>query len=361
MPSHEPLSPLALRRGPTIRNRLFLAPLTNLQSHPDGTLSDEEFRWLTMRAEGGFGATMTCAAHVQAIGQGFPGQLGIFDDRHIPGLSRLASAIKDAGSVALAQLHHAGARSPRDLIGTDPVAPSEDGNGARALSTAEVEQLRDDFVAAAVRAEHAGFDGVEIHGAHGYVLCQFLSPEANQRADRYGGSFDDRTRLLQEVIEGVRDATRPDFVVGVRISPERFGVDTCEQIELAATLLQDDRLDFLDVSMWDYAKQPNDERLAGRLLADCFTELERDHVALGLAGKLYGAEDVRLALTADQPADFVLIGRGAVLHHDFPLRLAADPAFTVHELPVTEEYLHGEGVSERFVGYLRGWHGFVAD
>ena len=110
-------TPLSFQHGPAMKNRFMLAPLTNTQSHPDGTLSDDEFAWLTYRAEGGFGLTMTCAAHVQAIGQGFPGQLGVFGDQHLPGLSRLAAAIKAKGSIAAIQLHHAGMRSPRELIG----------------------------------------------------------------------------------------------------------------------------------------------------------------------------------------------------------------------------------------------------
>ena len=84
------LDPMSFPRGPGMKNRFMLAPLTNSQSHPDGVLSDEEYRWLTMRAQGGFGLTMTCAAHVQAIGQGFPGQLGVFGDEHLEGLTRLA-------------------------------------------------------------------------------------------------------------------------------------------------------------------------------------------------------------------------------------------------------------------------------
>ena len=94
--------PVAFRRGPVMPNRFMLAPLTNLQSHADGRLSDEEFHWLTLRARGGFGLVSTCAAHVQAVGQGFPGQLGIFHDRHLEGLTRLAAEIKTHGSVALA-------------------------------------------------------------------------------------------------------------------------------------------------------------------------------------------------------------------------------------------------------------------
>ena len=129
--------PLAFDRGPVMKNRFMLAPLTNLQSHDDGVLSDEEFNWLTMRASGGFGLVMTCAAHVQAAGQGFPGQLGIFDDVHIGGLARLAAAIRHHGSLAMVQLHHAGLRSPPDLIGAQPLSASDDEKtGARALATA---------------------------------------------------------------------------------------------------------------------------------------------------------------------------------------------------------------------------------
>src|SRR5258706_3919723 len=141
--------PLSFARGPTMKNRFMLAPLTNLQSHPDGRLSDDEFNWLTYRAKGGFALTMTCAAHVQRVGQGFPGQLGIFGDEHLEGLTRLAAEIKKHQSIAVAQLHHAGMRSPKDLIDEAPVAPSDDeATGARGLSTGEVERLVEDFVAA---------------------------------------------------------------------------------------------------------------------------------------------------------------------------------------------------------------------
>src|SRR5512137_1772234 len=135
MPVAKLFEPMSLAHGPAMKNRFMLAPLTNLQSHADGRLSDEEFHWLTMRAEGGFGLTMTCAAHVQAIGQGFPGQLGIFGDEHLPGLARLAADLNATGTVSYVQLHHAGMRSPADVIGGQPVCPSDDeATGARALT-----------------------------------------------------------------------------------------------------------------------------------------------------------------------------------------------------------------------------------
>jgi 2,4-dienoyl-CoA reductase-like NADH-dependent reductase (Old Yellow Enzyme family) len=238
--------PLAFPRGRAMKNRFMLAPLTNQQSHPDGTLSDDEYRWLTMRAQGGFALAMTCAAHVQKGGQAFAGQLGIWSDAHLPGLTRLAAALHAAGSLAAVQLHHGGRRTEPELSGLPRRAPWDDAEtGATALTTAEVEALRDDFIAVAVRAQTAGFDGVELHGAHGYMLASFLDADNNHRTDRYGTSFDNRSRLFFEIIDGIRAATRPDFQLGVRISPERFGIPLAEARELARRLLATGRLDYL--------------------------------------------------------------------------------------------------------------------
>jgi len=210
---------VVMMHGKPMPNRFMLSPLTNQQSHADGTLSDDEFKWLTMRAQGGFGLTMTCASHVQRIGQGFPGQLGCYADIHSEGLKRIADAIRATGNLSYVQLHHAGNRSPKDLIGEAPVCPSDDdATSARALTHAEVEQLIADFVAAAVRCDKAGFDGVELHGAHGYIICQFLSSEINKRTDEFGGSLENRARLLMEVTEAVVGVWGSDRV-GVRLSP----------------------------------------------------------------------------------------------------------------------------------------------
>ena len=355
-----PFEPLAFERGPTMKNRFMLAPLTNLQSHSNGMLSDEEFNWLTMRARGGFGLVMTCAAHVQAQGQGFPGQLGVFSDIHLAGLSRLAAEIRRHGSLAFAQLHHAGMRSPPDLIGARPVCPSDDPKtGARALSGAEVEQLAADFVAAALRAQQAGFDGVEVHGAHGYVIAQFLSAAINRREDDYCGSIDNRCRLLFEILRGIRAACRADFLVGVRLSPERFGLDLGEMVEVARLLLGSGLIDLLDMSLWDVFKEPEDEHYKGASLMSRFTALERSKVRLSVAGKIHGAGNVEQVLSAG--ADIVTIGRAAILHHDFPRRCLDDPGFESMQLPVTADYLHAEGLSDKFIGYMKSWQGFVAE
>jgi 2,4-dienoyl-CoA reductase-like NADH-dependent reductase (Old Yellow Enzyme family) len=351
---------MTLARGPAWKNRFMLAPLTNSQSHDDGILSDEEFHWLTKRAEGGFGMVMTCASHVQRIGRGFPGQLGCFGDEHIPGLARLAAEIHKHGAVSSVQLHHAGIRSPEKLIGQQPVGPSDHAETkSRGLTTAEVERLRDDFVAAAVRCEKAGFDGVELHGAHSYILCAFLSPETNQRTDQYGGSPENRARILFEIIDGIRAQTRKDFQLGVRLSPERFGLVTLEIVEVAQRLMREGKIDYLDMSLWDVFKEPMEPALQGRTLMSYFTELNRWNVRLGAAGKIYTGDDAARML--ELGLDFAILGRAAILHHDFPKRAKSDPHFKPHALPVTPDYLASEGLSPTFVGYMRNWKGFVTD
>jgi 2,4-dienoyl-CoA reductase-like NADH-dependent reductase (Old Yellow Enzyme family) len=352
--------PVSMTRGPGLKNRFMLAPLTNLQSHVDGTLSDDEYHWLTLRAQGGFGATMTCASHVQAQGQGFPGQLGCWSDAHLPGLTRLAAGIKAASSVAYAQLHHAGMRSPADLIGTQPVCPSDDAEtGSRALTLAEIEQLREDFVTAAVRAERAGFDGVELHGAHGYILSQFMSGTYNRREDRYGGSLENRCRLVYEIIDGIRARCRPDFTLGIRVSPERFGLLLGEMREIVRGLLHDGRLDFIDLSQWDVFKEPNEDAFKSKPLVDWFMDLDRRAVKVGVAGRIMDAATARRCL--EHGADFVTIGRAAILHHDFPERVRAHDDFAAMPLPVSAGHLRAEGLGPAFVGYMKTWKGFVAE
>jgi len=352
--------PLRFKSGAVMKNRFMLAPLTNTQSHADGRLSDDEYHWLTMRAKGGFGITMTCASHVQAGGQGFPGQLGCFSDVHLEGLARLASGIKAENSLALLQLHHAGMRSPKEVIGQQPVCPSENAEtGARALTGAEVLQLKEDFLRAAERAEKAGFDGVELHGAHGYILAQFLSATINHRIDEYGGSLENRSRIIFEIIDGIRARCRPGFLLGVRLSPERFDLKLAEILEVAQRLLNEAKIDFLDMSLWDSFKEPLEESFQGKTLLSYFTGLERGEVRLGTAGKINTPEDARRCMEAG--VDFVVLGRAAILHHDFPKRMSENPGFEPVVLPVTTDYLRSEGLGETFIKYMNGWKGFVKD
>lgn len=353
--------PLPLHHGPTWRNRLIMAPLTNKQSHPDGSLSQDEHRWLEARGEGGFAHVPTAAAYVAPAGKAWVGQLGVHCDAMLPGLERLAAAIRSTGATSAVQLHHGGMRADSAVNGTGLVAPWDDPErGVRALTTSEVRQCVADFVAAAVRAERAGFDGVQVHGAHGYLVCQFLDARRNHREDGYGGDLAGRSRFLRDVVEGVRAATGPDFQVGLRLSPERFGMAVAESREVTAWALGSGLLDAVDISLWDAFKEPAEGVAPGEpgLLIDHFTGLERGSTRLTVAGKVLDAAGARWCL--DHGADAVVIGTGAILQHDFANRVLADPDFGSIGQPVTREHLAAEWVGPAFIDYLAtGWKDFV--
>ncbi|QWC84328.1 NADH:flavin oxidoreductase [Nocardioidaceae bacterium] len=364
--------PISFPHGPDWRNRFALAPLTNKQSHADGTLSDDEHDWLVARGHGGFGLVMTCAAYVAPAGQAWSGQLGVAADRHDEGLVRLADSLRATGARSSVQLHHGGRRSDPALHGGPNRCPWYDPDkGAVALSTDEVKQSVEDFVDAAVRAEKAGFDGAEVHGAHGYLVGQFLDGRSNLREDGYGGSLEDRMRFLREILAGIRESTGPQFQLGVRLSPEGFGIPVAEARETTRTVLDDGHLDYVDLSLWDVFMQPRGDAVpevveadpAGEgLLIDHFLDLPRGGTQLGVTGSVRSAEAATWCLERGaEGADFVSLGFGAIIHHDFAKRAIADDDFVAEQPPITREHLRAEAVSESFIDYLdEGWKGFVA-
>jgi 2,4-dienoyl-CoA reductase-like NADH-dependent reductase (Old Yellow Enzyme family) len=358
MPVSDLFQPLEFAHGPKLKNRLLLALLTNKQSNEDGTVSDYDLAWIERCAHDGYALTMTCAANVQAVGKGFHGQLGIYDDRHIEGLARLAALIRAGGSVSSVQLHHGGARALGGVNGV-PAGPSGHiADGARVLSTAEVEDLRNDYIAAAQRADSAGFDGVEVHGAFGHVLAQFLSPTLNTRSDHYGGSLEGRSRLLFEIIDGIRTSCRPDFQIGLKLSMERFGLRVAEIRDVAAEAIRAGSVDYLDLAPHDIEKTAEEEGFEGRTLLNVFTDLPRGDVRLGASGKIMSARKAAFALQAG--CDFVLIGRAAILQPEFPRLVHSDHDHQSPALPVSRTHLENAGLSPAFINYMAGWDGFVA-
>jgi 2,4-dienoyl-CoA reductase-like NADH-dependent reductase (Old Yellow Enzyme family) len=349
---------LSFTRGPAMENRLMLAPMTSDQATPEGLVTDDELRWLGMRARGGFGFVVTSAAYVRPDGKAGKGQFGIHSDDHVEGYARLGAAIKAQGRVSALQLHHGGYRCPTRCV-PQPVGPSDDPeSSSRGLTTAEVEEVVQNFVQAALRAQRAGFDGVELHGAHGYLLTQFLSTTDNRRTDRYGGPIENRSRIILEIIDGVRRACRPDFQLGLRLSPERYGLRLAEMRDLAVEIMRQGRIDYLDMSLWDAGKAPVEAEFQGRPLFSWFTDLPRAGARLGVAGKIMSARAA--AALVEAGADFVLIGRAAILHHDFASQALADIAFAARPLPVTLDYLAAEGLGARFLRYITTFDGFVA-
>lgn len=344
-----PADALHLAHGPAWRNRIAMAPLTNCQSHADGTLSDDEIGWLTARAQGEFGLVMTAAAFVAPAGHVWGGQLGIAGDEHLPELRRLARNLREAGARSAVQLHHGGRRAERSITGRAAQCPWDDpDHDAVAMTAEEIEATVADFVAAAVRAERAGFDGVEVHGAHGYLIGQFMDSTRNHRTDAYGGSLDNRFRIVEEVLAGMRSATGEDFQLGLRLSPEGFGIPLEDGREYARRALETGLLDYLELSLWDVFMKPR--RGGDGLLIDHFVDLPRGSAQLGVAGKVLSTADAQWCL--DTGADFVSVGRGAIVHHDFAARALADAWFSARPLPVTVEVLRQERVGPAFVDYL---------
>ena len=247
----------------TFKNRLVMSPMGCGLANLDGTPSEDMIAFYEARAIGGAGLIIPEITRINDInGAGLMRQLSVTKDRHIEPLSRLAEAVHKHGSKIFIQLHHPGRETVSALLGGQPVvAPSAIpckllNQETRALTTEEVKQLVNQFVAGAIRVQKAGCDGVELHAAHGYLLHQFLSPYTNKREDEYGGSFENRLRIIIEIIEGIRKECGPDFPIGVRLSIEEFldktGV-TEEYIHVQdgikiAMALEQAGIDFIDPS-----------------------------------------------------------------------------------------------------------------
>lgn len=386
-------------RGHTVRNRSVLAAITNKQSHDDGRLSEAEYMWLSMRAEGGFGIVTTCAANVLPSGRAWDGEAGVYADRHIAPLRKLTDNLRSHGAVSLCQIFHGGYRCPQRLIGQQPMSASDvalDVPGfepARAMTGEEIAQCIEAFAAAAVRCEQAGFDGVEIHGAHTFLITQFLSGDINTRTDEYGGSLSGRYRFLGEIIRACRARTGPDFIVGVRLSPgvpvPHAGISLEETLQILPWV-ERDGVDFVHLSLkeaWSEggpAAHPGEERGGGGSEGDDGAAAPREEkpaasgersvekpagsVAIGRArealgervaiiacGGVFELEQARAAL--GHGADAVAVARAGIGNYRWPLRLAEGKP--VVRPPYEETYLAGQGLSEPFLDYMRGWPGFV--
>ena len=223
---------------------------------PDGRMTPDLMRIYEDLADGGVGLIISSYLYVQQIGKQSLGQIGVYSDDLIPGLSDLAAAVHDRGGKLVGQIVHCGGQADRRLNGGhQPVAPSAvDSEGysmtPRELSGGEIETVISDFAAAARRLQTAGFDGVQLHGAHGYLLAQFLSAIRNRRTDEYGGSLVNRSRFYLEVYRAVRSEVGPDFPVMIKISASDFveGSTTEEDSCYLASALAAEGIDAIEVS-----------------------------------------------------------------------------------------------------------------
>lgn len=221
-----------------LANRAVMAPMGTNLGNEDGTVSEANIAYLRRRAQGRPGLIITEVTAVHPSGAAINRELAVYDDRFIPGLRRLADIAHAAGCKIALQLHHAGRESLFLLKQGRAIAPSPIrslvfGLTPREMTKEEIKEIIAAFGAAALRAKEAGYDAVEIHGAHGYLLNQFLSPLANQRQDEYGGSLTNRARFVIEVIAEVRRRVGEDFPISLRLSIEEFikGGYTIEEMQ----------------------------------------------------------------------------------------------------------------------------------
>jgi len=311
----------------------------------------------------------SCATHVQANGQGWAGELGIFDDKHIDGWRRAADSLHEHGTLFFPQIFHGGMRAEPSLISGTAVScvdteytSRKGSHPVRGLSESEIEQLIEDHVAAAKRAESAGADGVEIHGAHGYILTQFLCPTLNTREDKWGGSFENRARLTREVVRRIRAAVSKSFLVGVRLSPEPgfekagWNMDPDENVQLASQLCEDGA-DFISVSLFvrssaaTHVTKKHADKGETKPLLQIFREAcPEDVVVMACGGVNDGADVAALHQIGIQVA---VMGKTAVSTPDFPQRLQENPDYKVSVLPpYTKEHLASVDTSEAFISML---------
>lgn len=248
-------------RGLTMNNRLVMPPMYTGKSTEGGLITDSQLEYYGTRAEGGdIGLIITEHTFVSQRGKASSGQLSLADDRVIEGLRQLTEAIHRDGTKVFAQINHAGSAGQEHITGMRNIAPSAVLNPGvkkgfasvipKEMTKADIAEVVDQYVLAAGRALAAGYDGVEIHCAHGYLLNQFYSPITNKREDEYGGSVENRLRITLEILRAVRSLSGEDRPVAVRLGASDYmeGGNTFEDGAAAAKLLEDAGCDLLDIS-----------------------------------------------------------------------------------------------------------------
>ncbi|MFG6495744.1 NADH-dependent flavin oxidoreductase [Fictibacillus sp. UD] len=316
----------SFKNGVELKNRVVMAPMTNFSSNPDGTVTDEEIQYYERRSEG-VGMVITACTNVTANGKGFPGEFAGDTDDMIPSLRRLASAIQAKGSKAILQIFHGGREVPPELVPNGDVVsasdiPSAEGKPVpRPLTSDEVASVIRDFGEATRRAIEAGFDGVEIHGANGYLIQQFFSPHANRREDQWGGSLEKRMAFPLAVVDSVKKAVAEHadgtFIVGYRFSPEEPetpGITMADTLALVDALSVKN-LDYLHVSLMDFWSEPRRGVEDTRPRIEIIKERAGDRVPVIGVGSIYTADDAIKALETGVP--LIALGRELIIDPDW--------------------------------------------
>jgi len=237
----------------TLTNRFIRSATWEGLAGKDGSVTPKMIDVSVKLSQGGIGLIITGHSYVSLEGQATPWQLGSYSDKLIPGLSEMTNVVHGTGGKIIMQLAHAGSYAASLLSGLDPIGPSpvESGLVGKEMTRDDIKKVTQAFSNAAVRARTAGFDGIQIHGAHGYLISQFLSPFFNKRKDEYGGEdINNRTRFVVEVLEAIRKAAGIDFPVLIKLNSEDFLTNgfTVEDMLHTTATLEEKGIDAVEMS-----------------------------------------------------------------------------------------------------------------
>jgi 2,4-dienoyl-CoA reductase-like NADH-dependent reductase (Old Yellow Enzyme family) len=324
--------PLLFGNGISLKNRIVMSPMTTWASNEDFTISDEEVEYYKKRVKG-VGLVITGCTHVTANGIGFTHEFAGYDDTFIPSLKKLADAAKSGGAPAILQMFHAGNKAIPELIPngevvsasdvpSGPIVLFEKENSPKELSENKILEIIKAFGETTRRAIEAGFDGVEIHGAHGFLLQNFISPFFNNRNDQWGGSLENRLRLSLEILKEVKSIVskyvdRP-FLIGYRISPEEMPQQTYGLPDTFVLMdkLIEEKIDYLHFSLLDAVNQkPIDSAFSKKTISVVLNNYVNNRVPVLVAG------GITRPTMADQVIDYgismVAIGRTLIVNPDW--------------------------------------------
>lgn len=331
----------------TLDNRMGVAPMTRTSATPEGLATDQMVSYYTKFARGGFGVIITEGIYPDGkYGQGYFNQPGLINNEQMQAWKKVTDSVHQAGGKIFAQLMHAGALSQGNRFVTDTIGPSVvqpkgeqmkiyAGKGLFPLpkeaTNEDISDVIKGFVNAAKHAKEAGFDGVEIHGANGYILDQFLTDYVNQRTDEYGGSTENRVRLLVEAVKAVREAVGKDYTLGIRISQGKINdfhhkwAGKGKDAEIIFGQLGSSGIDYIHVTEYE-AWQPAFPEGEGTSALD--SAFDDQGATLAALAKRYGKVPVIANGNLHDPiqaneliekgeADVITIGRGALANGDW--------------------------------------------